>query len=79
MGWCPIQGGIVIPLIAYAERNWYKHRLDGPLVSRTDFTVTCSFTFVCAFLYELRMAKNERLQTAQELGDPDRTKSNTSL
>lgn len=56
MGWCPIQGGIVIPLVAYAERNWYKPRLDGPLVLRTDFTFTCSFTFVCAFIYELRMA-----------------------
>ena len=80
MGWCLIQGGIVIPLVAYAERNWYnKPRLGGPLVSRTDLTFTCSFIFVCAFLYELRMAKNERLKTAQELGDPDRTKSNTSL
>ena len=38
MDWHPIQGGVVILLVASSHGNQDKYRLDGPLGSSTDLS-----------------------------------------
>lgn len=39
MDWLPIQGGVLIPLVASLDRNWDKLELNGLLGSSTDCAI----------------------------------------
>ena len=39
MDWLPIQGGVLIPLVASLDRNWDKLKLNGLLGSSTDCVI----------------------------------------